>query len=79
MTPRPPWTELVDGGGSTAAAAAGGPPGEGWPPLETVDYWLKLITLAILVLALPWLLGKMMSEPGRASRHAASFASGSGP
>jgi len=74
MTLRPSWTEIVGGAGaSSPIGSIEGLPGEGWPPLETVDYALKLITLIVLLLALPWLFSKIISEPGKVSRHAASL------
>lgn len=85
-TPRPSWTELVgeegegtepeEGAPSTSTTSTGPLPGEGWPKLESVDYCIKLITLIVLLLALPWLIGKLLAEPGKASRHAGSFVLG---
>jgi hypothetical protein len=85
-TPRPSWLTLVgedgDGAGpegetpSTSPTSTGPLPGNGWPKLESVDYCIKLITLIVLLLALPWLVAKLVSEPGRASRHAGAFVLG---
>jgi len=43
-------------------------PGPGWPPIETVEYMTKLIVLGLLLLALPWLLAKVVSSPGDGMR-----------
>jgi hypothetical protein len=53
--------------------AADGPPAPGkqrhWPPVDwptqaQLDYTQKLITVVLLVLALPWLVGKLVTRPG---------------
>lgn len=73
------WVGLVDEG---AGGEGPGPhnekplPGEGWPKLETVDYVSKLIVLLILLLALPWLIVKLLSNPGELSGHSAGLAMG---
>lgn len=78
LSVQPSWLELVSEGGEGSAPVGDSPlPGTGWPRLESVDYLNKLIILVILLLALPWLLGKLVSDPGKASRHAAGFAMGS--
>jgi hypothetical protein len=47
-------------------------PGSGWPKLETIEYLTKLILLVLLLLGLPWLLGKLVTDPGAVMRPAAS-------
>ncbi|HET7120307.1 MAG TPA: hypothetical protein VFI17_03525 [Solirubrobacterales bacterium] len=36
----------------------------GWPAASTVDYLTKLILLGLLLLALPYLIGKALTSPG---------------
>src|SRR5690242_20800969 len=36
----------------------------GWPASSTVDYLTKLILLGLLLLALPYLIGKLLTSPG---------------
>jgi hypothetical protein len=78
LTAPPPWLSLLEPGqGEPPTSSGKGPmPGEGWPKFETVDYANKLIMLMILLLALPWLLGKLISDPEHMSRHAAKMATG---
>jgi hypothetical protein len=71
LTAPPPWLPLLEPAAGEPHTVAG--PGEGWPKLETVDYFNKLITLIILLLALPWLLGKLLSDPEHVSAHAAAM------
>jgi hypothetical protein len=75
-----PHLQAVPGGGDTGwptpipwdvagpAAAAGGPqrhwPPVDWPTQAQLDYTQKLITVVLLVLALPWLVGKLVTRPG---------------
>ncbi len=35
----------------------------GWPAPTTVDYLTKLIVLGLLLLALPYLIGKLLTSP----------------
>lgn len=35
----------------------------GWPATSTVDYLTKLILLGLLLLALPYLIGKLLTSP----------------
>lgn len=35
----------------------------GWPAGSTVDYLTKLILLGLLLLALPYLIGKLLTDP----------------
>jgi hypothetical protein len=72
ITVRPSWLPLVDAGKGAPASTAG-LPGEGWPAIETLDYTTKLITLIVLLLALPWLLGKVFTHPEQVSRAAAGM------
>jgi hypothetical protein len=39
-------------------------PLEGWPTAPTVEYLTKLIVLGLLLLALPYLIGKLLTRPG---------------
>jgi hypothetical protein len=39
-------------------------PLEGWPAASTVEYLTKLIVLGLLLLALPYLIGKLLTRPG---------------
>jgi hypothetical protein len=36
----------------------------GWPAASTVEYLTKLILLGLLLLALPYLIGKALTSPG---------------
>jgi hypothetical protein len=58
-----PW----DTPGGDSAPAAGKqrhwPPVD-WPTQAQLDYTQKLITVVLLVLALPWLVGKLVTRPG---------------
>lgn len=49
-------------------------PGEGWPSLPTVEYLTKLITLGLILLAIPWLLEQLVASPGRGAGKAAQVA-----
>ena len=57
----PSWLSLL--GGGSGEAGLGHPPGEGWPAIETIDYVTKFIVLLVLLLALPWLIGKLVTAP----------------
>lgn len=72
-----PWDD-GSGPGPTAAAAAAAtgptaapvpgkrrvwPPAE-WPTFAQLSYTKELITVVLLVLALPWLFGKLATRPG---------------
>jgi hypothetical protein len=50
-------------------------PAEGWPSIEKIDYLSKLITLMLLLLALPWLIEKLFTHPAEAW-HATAMPSG---
>jgi hypothetical protein len=73
--PRPWWEGLLEASAPTASLPAeGSVPGPGWPDLHTVEYLTKLIVLGLLLLALPWLLAKVVTAPGDAMKHAAHAA-----
>lgn len=38
-------------------------PPEGWPSKAQVDYTTALIFLGLLLLALPWIMGKLLTDP----------------
>jgi hypothetical protein len=63
----PSWLPLLEpaggGDGLPGPGHESGLPGESWPKLHTVEYLTKLITLIILLFALPWVLGKLLSNP----------------
>lgn len=44
--------------------ARGGWPPQGWPSLPQLTYTKELITVVLLLVALPWLLRKLTSNPG---------------
>lgn len=68
----PAWPQFREEGGWPAAAKAvpgsgtAEPPfpREGWPAMSTVEYLTKLILLGLLLLALPYLLGRLVFHPG---------------
>lgn len=45
-------------------AAGRGYPPAGWPSRGSLTYTKELITCLLLVLALPWLVVKLLSDPG---------------
>jgi hypothetical protein len=45
-------------------------PPTGWPHRDNLDYANKLITTALLLLALPWLAYKLLTRPGVVLREA---------
>jgi hypothetical protein len=47
---------------SPGRASRGFPPAS-WPTVGQLDYTQKLITALLLVLALPWLVGKLLTNP----------------
>ena len=77
LTAPPSWLSLLesaDQGEAGPGAGREGPlPGEGWPPIETIDYVSKLLTLILLLLALPWLVDRLLSHPSELPRHSASI------
>lgn len=75
----PSWLPLLGPGDSGAGPGPSDDsplPGEGWPALETIDYLSKLIVLIVLLLALPWLIHKLLTDPGQLSGHSAGMAMG---
>ncbi|MDX6609033.1 MAG: hypothetical protein QOF85_958 [Solirubrobacterales bacterium] len=76
LTGPPSWLPLLVPAedGEPGAEDESSFPNEHWPKLETVDYVNKLIVLIILLLALPWLFGKLLSHPSQVSHHAAAMA-----
>lgn len=77
VAPPPPWWVAFTGHEAPADCSCSGEnsiPGPGWPKMETVEYMTKLIVLGLLLLALPWLLAKVVSSPGDAMEHAAHAA-----
>lgn len=71
-----PWLSLLEPAGGEPRLNEHGLPGQGWPKLATIDYINKLIMLIVLLLALPWILGKLLSDPEHISKHAGSMAMG---
>lgn len=39
-------------------------PPAGWPSLGQLTYTKEIVTVLLLVLALPWLVGKLVTDPG---------------
>lgn len=59
------WGAPAFAGDSPSAAPAGGrvyPPAS-WPRKESLTYTKELITTMLLVLALPWLVIKLLTDP----------------
>lgn len=75
LTAPPPWLPLLEPEekGEPGPGSEGTFPNEHWPKLETIDYTSKLITLMILLLALPWLLERLLSHPSQLPHHAAAM------
>lgn len=46
-----------------AQRAAGGWPPQGWPSMPQLVYTKELITVVLLIVALPWLLTKLTRNP----------------
>jgi hypothetical protein len=72
--PGPDWPQFTDEAGSwplpagkAAALSHDGSavtfPRPGWPTMSTVEYLTKLILLGLLLLALPYLLGRLVFHP----------------
>ena len=61
-----PWWGFAsaDTAGPALFGAPPAPAHNGWPALGTIEYFTKLIVLALLVLALPYLIGKLLTSPG---------------
>lgn len=80
MTGPPSWLPLVaaeeapeqeEGNGAPGPNRESPIPGEGWPHIDTIDYLSKLIVLILLLMALPWLIDRLLSHPGELPRHSA--------
>jgi len=69
----PSWLPLLESA-DKGGLGPGKIPGEGWPSIETIDYVSKFIVLIVLLLALPWLIGKLVTSPHDVSRHSAGLA-----
>jgi flagellar biogenesis protein FliO len=65
--------------GEPAGSSENPIPGEHWPDLHTIDYVTKLLVLILLILGLPWLLGRVFTNPTATPEHAAAFAGGAVP
>jgi hypothetical protein len=69
----PTWLQLLepaeDGGGQPGPGHEHPVPGHHLPRLETIEYLSKLIVLILLLLALPWLVGKLLTAPGDVVGH----------
>jgi hypothetical protein len=65
----PPWgaTESDPAtvvGSARPAAGVGKFPPAGWPTKAQIDYAQAAILLGLLLLALPWVVSKLLSDPG---------------
>jgi hypothetical protein len=69
----PSWLPLLEpakgGAGAPGPGAEHPIPGPGWPRRETVEYLSKLIVLVLLILALPWLVSKLLTNPAEVVGH----------
>lgn len=78
LTSPPMWWEEPGPGAAGEAPAAlsdGAPlPGPNWPALPTIEYLTKLITLGLILLAIPWLLEQLLASPSRGAGKAAQVA-----
>lgn len=65
MTWPPAWDPAADAQPAAAshAPAARGYPPTGWPTRDQLDYTKAAITALLLVLALPWLSYKLVTQP----------------
>jgi hypothetical protein len=85
LTAPPPWLPLLEQTDQGEPESGPGPgkegpvPGDHWPALETIDYVTKLIVLILLILGLPWLLGRVFTNPAATPEHATAFAGGAVP
>lgn len=57
------WWSLADAVDAHAARPASHFPLPGWPAQSTVEYLTKLILLALLLLAIPYILGNLILRP----------------
>ncbi len=65
----PPWegragADSATVGRAVPAAGVGHFPPAGWPTKAQVDYAQAIIILGLLLLALPWVVGKLLTNPG---------------
>jgi len=67
----PPVVGNIQALGPGQELAASTPPRPGWPAKSTLDYHKTLIELALLLLAVPWILRELFKHPGQVSRKAA--------
>lgn len=64
-----PWfASLPEGDENGASPGDKAPPAShfplpGWPALPTVEYFTKIIVLGLLLLALPYLIGAVLTRP----------------
>jgi hypothetical protein len=81
LTAPPSWLPLLEPAQDHDDAGAGAAPfpGPSWPKLEHIDYMSKLITLILLLLALPWLLDRLLTKPGEVPAHSAHLAGAPSP
>ena len=67
----PPWSDRGGAGTATVvgsaipAAGAGAFPPPSWPSKAQIDYAQAAILLGLLVLALPWLVSKLLTDPAQ--------------
>lgn len=77
LTAPPLWLPLLEPTDSGEPGPGSEPfPSAHWPKIETIDYLSKLIVLIVLLLALPWLIGKLLTNPGEVTGHSAGLAMG---
>jgi hypothetical protein len=68
----PSWLPLLESAKGEPGPGNESPlPGDGWPQLEAIEYVTKLALLLLLLLALPWLIGKLLTSPGEVAAHVA--------
>jgi hypothetical protein len=63
--PSPGWDETVTAASATdgtSSRARSWPPPE-WPSVAQLTYTKELITVVLLLLALPWILGRLATRP----------------
>lgn len=75
LTGPPSWLPLLEPAdqGELGPGSEGPFPGEHWPKIETIDYVSKLIILLLLLLALPWLVDRLLAHPSGISKHSADL------
>ena len=71
VAPAPGLVMPGAGDGAQRGIVAASPDGAGWrppsalPDASAVRYWRDAITLALILIALPWLLYHLVTNPGR--------------